>query len=190
MKYLYLLLSLLASISIDAQNFTFSFWGTGQRVCLTDATIDISVPSATIHFRESQQNTTQPVTVYRRPKNGNGSDWLPVAINLPPGTSSWTDMNVETGDVWEYQVRRSTASSDAIGYTMASLNYDQSNYRGQMILLVADNIRTAMPEKLEELKRDLTGDGWFVNELIVPRAFGWDSRDTVLTIKNQISEIY
>lgn len=190
MRYAFFILSLMASMSLTAQNFNFSFWGSGQRVCLTDATIDISIPLATIHFRESQQNTTQAVSVYRRPMNGNGSAWLQVATNLPPGTSSWTDLNVETGDVWEYQVRRSTATSDAIGYTMAAINYDQSNYRGQMILLLAENIRTAMPEKLEELKRDLTGEGWYVNELIVPRAFGWNSHDTVLTIKNQISEIY
>jgi len=190
MKYAFLLFSLFVSVSLKAQNFTFSFWGTGQRVSLTDASINNSVPSATIHFRESLLNSTQTTSVFRRPKNGNGSEWLPVATNLPPGTSSWTDMNVETGDVWEYQVRRNTASSDAIGYTMASLHYDQSNYRGQMILLVADNILNAMPAKLEELKRDLTGDGWYVNDLIVHHAFGWDSRDTVITIKNQISEIY
>ncbi|NTW25824.1 MAG: fibronectin type III domain-containing protein, partial [Lentimicrobium sp.] len=190
MRCFFSIFLLLLTLSANAQNFTFSFWGSGQRVCLTDAQVDPDIPSATLHFRDAAQNTTQAFSVYRRNVNGDGADWALVASALPAGTTSWIDQNVNVGEVWEYQVKRPAASPLAFGYTTAAVNFDQSNYRGQMILLIAGNINAAMPLKIAQLKRDLTADGWFVNQLVVPGAYGWDSRDTVLTVKNLISGIY
>jgi hypothetical protein len=132
--------------------------------------------------------------VYRRPLNGGA--WILQASNLPPGTGNWTDLNVSPGQAWEYQVRRgspwvySGVSYNAIGYACGAVQYDQSDYKGQMILLVAQSLVTNLPGKITRLKKDLTGDGWLVNELVVPDATGWDSGDTVVTIKNQILSVY
>jgi len=173
-----------------AQNFTFNFNSTGQRVCLADVSVDTAVPSATLHFRDYQNNTNRTTSVYRRQCNGTGSDWTLVASELTAGTPSWTDTNVTKGETWEYQLRRANVMGDAIGYAAATIASDQSNYRGRMILLIASNIEYELPEKVNTLIKDITGDGWFVYKLSVPKATGWYSGDTVIGIRNQIGAIY
>lgn len=59
-----------------------------------------------------------------------------------------------------------------------------------MVLLVADDIPQNLANKYHQLKKEITGDGWYVNELIVPRASNWDSGEEVVAIKNQISQVY
>ena len=197
MKYLltFSLLFFLSSFSW-AQNFSFDFNTNGKRVCLVESTIDQQATQVTINFLDASQNTTKPTSVYRRPMNGNGSDWVLQVSNLLPGTSSWTDYNVSNGLIWEYLVKRTGTwtyqgvNYDATGYTAASILFDQSNYRGQMILLIADNINSGLKEKIDTLKSDLTGEGWHVNILVVPAAKGWESGDTVVMVKNQILSLY
>lgn len=59
-----------------------------------------------------------------------------------------------------------------------------------MILLVSNDITTDLSLKYTRLKKEITADGWLVNELIVPRATNWNSSNEVVTIKNQIVNIY
>jgi hypothetical protein len=109
---------------------------------------------------------------------------------------SWTDANVTLGQVWEYQVRRSAtwtfngSTYDAIGYTIGSLNADNTTYQGQMILLVANDIVSSLAAKYTRLIKELTADGWYVNVLQVARATSWDMGSAVVTIRGQIQTIY
>lgn len=171
-------------------NFGFSFSNSGQRVCLADVAVSLSPPSATIRLLDAASNTTLSTRIYRRQLYGVGADWVQVSPVLAPGTGSWTDTNVNIGDTWEYQVKRINGAAVATGYAVACIGADKTDYRGRMILLTANNISSGIPDRYTELKKDLTGDGWFVQELIVPRASGWDSRDTVITIRQQIQNIY
>jgi hypothetical protein len=77
-----------------------------------------------------------------------------------------------------------------VGYTLGALLTDNSVYKGQMILLVSQDIPTNLATKYFRLKKELTNEGWFVNELIVPKATNWDSGNQVVTIKTQIQNIY
>lgn len=187
---LVLLVLLFVSGGIDAQNFNFNFTSTGQRVCLVEVSVDTVTPSATLHFLDYQNNTNRTTSVYRRQLNGTGSDLVLVASQLAAGTPSWTDSDISRGDIWEYQLKRANTPGDAIGYAAATVASDQSGYRGRMILLLASNIENELPEKVNTLIKDLTGDGWFVYKLSVPRAAGWYSGDTVIGIRNQISALY
>lgn len=190
-KLLSLFLLLFIYCTTQAQaNFTFDFAGAGQRVCLVDAVVTLTLPSVTIRFLDAATNATQSTNVYRRHLYGTGADWVQIASNLPAGTASYTDNAVASGDVWEYQIKRIHGATFSAGYTTAAVGYDQSNYRGRMILLVADNIAAALPARITELKKDLTGDGWLVQQLTVPKAYGWDSGDTVVGIRQQIQSIY
>ena len=171
-------------------NFSFDFSNNGQRVCLVDVAVSLAPPSVTIHFLDAAANTTQTTNVYRRHLYGSGADWVLVASGLAAGTTNWTDNAVAYGEVWEYQVKRIHGAGFSTGYTAAAVGYDQSNYRGRMILLTADNIATGLPSRYAELKKDLTGDGWQVQEIIVPVAYGWDSGDTVVGIRLQIQSLY
>lgn len=191
-----LLLLLTAAANSFAQNFTFNFNTTGQRVCLVEAEVDYNAPSVTVKLLDAASNTNKTTNIFRRPLYGTGAQWVAVATALPAGTTSWTDTDVHQGEVWEYQVKRTNTwfyageSHDATGYTVGSLLKDKSNYQGQMILLVASNISSALPAKYTRLKKELTGEGWLVNEIIVPAAHGWGSGDTVVGIRNQVAAVY
>jgi hypothetical protein len=139
-------------------------------------------------------NTSEPLFVNKRLLGT--TSWSSVASNITPGTGHWIDTNVSAGEVWEYQVKRNNTWSfastnySAVGYTLGALLTDNSVYKGQMILLVAQDIPTNLATKYFRLKKELTNEGWFVNELIVPKATNWDSGNQVVTIKTQIQNIY
>ena len=178
----------------QAQNYIFEYNNTGARVCLVSSKVDIKNNFIKVIFLDSSLNKSESIYVNRR-KFGSHS-WTNVASDLTPGTGHWIDKNVSAGDIWEYQVKRKntwsyeSANYDATGYTIGCLQSDNTGYKGQMILLVADDVPTNLPAKYVRLKKEITEDGWYVNELIVSRATNWDSGDKVVTIKNQVKEIY
>lgn len=161
---------------------------------MVSSEVNLSLNQVKINFLDSLSNSTEPLFVYRRQLGT--SAWSNVASSLPAGTGNWIDNNVSQGQIWEYQVRRLNTwnygglNFDATGYTIGSLISDNTIYKGQMILLVADDIPAELATKYIRLKKELTADGWFVNELIVPASGGWDSGNEVVTIKNQITSIY
>lgn len=170
---------------------TFDFSTEGKRVCLVDVSVDLNTPSTTLNFRDAALNTTDPIAVYRRPLYGNGDDWVLQVADLTPGTETWTDTNVNLGERWEYQVRRANNTGEAIGYVAATVLYDQSDYRGQMILVVSDDYANDLSEKITRLKKDLTADGWFVNELVVGKGnIHLFDENRVVGVKDSIAEIY
>lgn len=186
-------LSILVALNTaGSQNLSFDFQTTGKRVCFVESTVDILTPSITIKFLDSHDNTSDFTDIYRRKLYGTGTSWLPVAANLPPGTHQWVDTNVNLGEIWEYQIKRQNAWPykgqlyDATGYTCGAVLTDKTDYQGQLILLVADNIVSQLPGKYKRLKKELTGEGWFVNEIIVAKARGWNSGDRIVAVKNKI----
>lgn len=190
------LLVLAKTNTASAQNFTFNFNSNGQRVCLVESEVNITIPSVTIKLLDSNQNSFYTTDIYRRPLYGSGSDWSLIASNLSIVTNQWTDNNVALGDVWEYQIRRQNSwtynaqTYDAIGYTVGAILKDNSSYQGRMVLLVTNDIVNDLNKKYIRLKKELTGEGWLVNEIMVSKASSWYSRDTVVGIKNQIVLAY
>ncbi|HLO52784.1 MAG TPA: T9SS type A sorting domain-containing protein [Saprospiraceae bacterium] len=185
---------LLQLLHLKAQNFSFNFNTSGRRVCLVSSEVNLANNEVKIIFLDSLSNSSEPIFVNRRALGS--TTWTNVANSLPAGTGHWVDTNVSQGQIWEYQVKRfntwnySGLNYDATGYTIGSLLIDNTNYKGQMILLVADDIPVSLTMKYTRLKKEITADGWFVNELIVPKASNWDSGNEVVTIKNQINAIY
>jgi hypothetical protein len=170
-------------------NFNFNFTTSGRRVALTDAKVNLAAPSVTIRFLDAASNTSEPVKVYRRALFSVQGIWTEVA-SVNAGVSSWTDNNVSEGQVWEYQVKRTTPAGPAIGYTCAAIRYDKTGYRGRTILLLDSSLQTPLTAEIVRLKKDLTGDGWKVETVIAPRATGWYSGDTVVLVKQRIKAVY
>lgn len=193
-KIIYAILFLVTINAVYAQNYSFNFAATGRRVCLVSSKVAANNSSVKIIFHDSLSNTSEPLFVNKRLLGS--TSWSNVASNITPGTGHWIDTNVSAGEVWEYQVKRNNTWSfastnySALGYTLGALLTDNSVYKGQMILLVAQDIPTNLATKYFRLKKELTNEGWFVNELIVPKATSWDSGNQVVTIKNQIQNIY
>lgn len=195
MKKTLLKISLLffGALNTNAQNYTFNFNTTGRRVCLVSSEVDTNNEKVKLIFHDSLSNSNEPLFINRRLLGA--QTWSSVASNLNAGTGHWIDTNVNLGEVWEYQVKRQNTwsyagnSYDATGYTLGALLNDNATYKGQMILLVADDVPVNLSVKYSRLKKELTSEGWFVNEIIVPRATSWDSGNEVVTIKNQIIDI-
>lgn len=181
---------LLFQFSFSQFNFDYDFNTTGRRVCLISASVLENPPEITINLHDSAVNTSENYTIKRRPINGLFSDWTIVASNIPATTATWTDINVALGDAFEYQVSRNTGSQIATGYVTATLRYDQSNYKGQLILVIDNSFQNSLATDINQLKTDLTNEGWFVNEIYVPRANTWETEAYVVTIKNEITTIY
>jgi hypothetical protein len=185
-----LLLALLIANSTNAQlPFSFNNANNGRRVVLVQSSTSSSPAAVTIRLFDAAQNPTELIKIFRRPFMGNGTQWVQVA-SVSGGTTQWTDNNVSNGQVWEYQIRRTTSSGDAIGYTSGALQYDQTNYRGRLILLIDSSFITSLAAEINILKKDLTGDGWFIEQLYVNRANGWYSGSAVAGVKQKIKAVY
>jgi Secretion system C-terminal sorting domain len=193
-KIIYAILFFISINAVFAQNYSFNFAATGRRVCLVSSKVAANNSSVKIIFHDSLSNTSEPLFVNKRFLGT--TSWSNVASNITPGTGHSIDTNVSAGEVWEYQVKRNNTWSfastnySAVGYTLGALLTDNSVYKGQMILLVAQDIPTNLATKYFRLKKELTNEGWFVNELVVPKATSWDSGTQVVTIKTQIQNIY
>ena len=191
MRFLYSLLVLFLTIQLQAQfNFNYNFNSTGRRVCLLQSSTNTDTPSVTIEFLDKFSNTSEPYSIKRRGLNETNSDWVTLVSNLSPTSINWTDTTVTLGGVYEYQVRRSTTSGDAIGHLTVGVNYDQTNYKGKMILVIDNSFQTSLAVELLQLKKDLTNEGWNVIEIYVPRATTWETEASIVTVKNMIVTAY
>lgn len=191
MKFIYCLFTLIISVTLQAQfNFNYNFNSNGRRVCLVQSSVNASTPSVTIDLLDRFANTSEPYTIKKRPLNGTNNDWTTVATNLPATTINWTDTNVLVGNVYEYQVRRTISGGDAIGHLTVSVHYDQSNYKGRMILAIDNSFQSSLAAEIIQLKQDLTNEGWYVIEIYVPRATTWETEASIITTKNLITAAY
>jgi hypothetical protein len=191
MNFLHFLIAVLTTSFVQAQfNFNYNFSTTGRRVCLAEATVSTTNPSVTISLLDHFANTTETYTIKRRILNGSHLDWTTLVSNLPASTQTWTDTNVSLGSVFEYQIRRTTSTGDAIIHITIPVLYDQSNYKGAMILAIDTSLQTSLATEITQLKKDLTNEGWRVIELFVPRATTWETEASIITTKNQITTAY
>ncbi len=161
--------------------------GVKKRVAVVEATVQESPPQITINFLSTYYDNYS-YEIYRRSLHGN--NWGTKIVTVPANTPSWTDTNVSVGDVYEYQIRKKTANRDAIGYIAAGIRYDQSGYRGRMILLIDDTLITPLSTEIEQLKTDLVGDGWLVETIVAQRVEGWNGGQEVTVVKQQIVNVY
>ena len=181
---------------LPAQSYDFDFNNNGRRVCLAETQVDTDRGEVEIRLLDASDNAQFPTSIYRRPLGVSQPVWETVVLDLPPGTPSYLDRGLPRGQQWEYQLRRRNtwqfrgSSYDAIGYAAAANLVDRTEVQGRMILLVAADVPSAIPEAYAGLKRDLTADGWWVEELVVARASSWDSGAEVLSIRAAIQAIY
>jgi fibronectin type 3 domain-containing protein len=162
--------------------------GVKNRVSVVEATVQESPPQITINLLGTYYDNYD-YEIYRR--NLHTNNWGTKLVTLPANTTSWTDTNVSVGDVYEYQIRKKTSTNrDAIGYLAAGIRYDQTNYRGRIILLIDNTIVTPLSTEIEQLKTDLVGDGWFVETIEAERVEGWNGGQAVTVVKQQIVNVY
>jgi len=138
------------------------------------ATVTASPPSITLHFIVAGK-----YQIFR--KDPAATTWGTAITTLASDLNSWTDTNVNVGQLYEYkliytngpteaQVRAPKTGTDGrsppIGYIMTGINVDETQPRGRVIVVVATDVPTNLPTEYNQYISDLQADGWFVH--IVP----------------------
>lgn len=148
------------------------------------ANVQVSPPSITLNWLGN--SNTISYSVDRKPKNS--STWTSLAVNIPSTTTQYVDNTVGVGTHYEYRVVRSAVSGTlnypGYGYINSGIQVPEVDYRGKLILLIANNFSVSLAPEIKRLQDDLEGDGWEVLTSYV------STTSSVTAIKSQIVNTY
>lgn len=136
-----------------------------------DLKADVSpiVPHITLSWSLRQNANISAQKIYRRLKGD--PTWV-LQANLTTSDTGWADSSAVPGVEYEYWMQRSytTISPNvAIGYIAAGYNLPMVEDRGKILLVVDDTMLTPLAPEIDQLKLDLTADGWTVVSIPVAR---------------------
>jgi PKD repeat protein len=179
-KKLLLAFSLLLIICVNAQpNPT-------PKDCSVELWANVQVSPPTITLNWLGNSNTISYSVDRKPKNS--STWTSLAVNIPSTTTQYVDNTVGLGTHYEYRVVRSAASGTlnypGYGYINSGIQIPEVEYRGKLILLIANNFSVSLAPEIKRLEDDLEGDGWEVLKSYV------STTSSVTTVKAQVVNTY
>lgn len=121
--------------------------------------------------------------VYRRLFGNKRWSATPVAI-LKGDANSFVDLKVKSGVQYEYRVDKFASNFVGRSYLCSGIDLPLVDYRGAVLLLVESSIAGVLDKELQQLKRDLIGDGWRV----ITRDASRD--DSVETVRKLIRKTY
>jgi len=104
-------------------------------------------------------SSTTSITIQRKLRTA--SAWSSLATPAATATS-YTDNTVSVGQVYEYKVTRVAGGVTGTGYVCTGINVSAPDYRGKLVLLVDNTFSSTLSAELQQLVRDLRGDGWAV----------------------------
>ena len=99
-------------------------------------------------------------------------------------TNSYTDNAVISGIIYEYRVVKTTPLLTGYGYISSGINIPSPDIRGTLLLAVDNNFATPLQTEINQLTKDLIGDGWKV----IQKNFASSSKDTA--VKNWVVQEY
>lgn len=114
-------------------------------------------PSAGITYRAH--------TLFR--KASGATDWGQPLAQLDGSATGFSDINVKSGVVYEYQIIREAITNDGVifsgfGYVCGGIAVPPEEHPGTMLLLVDNRQVEPLKTELVRLQHDLAGDGWQV----------------------------
>ncbi len=92
-------------------------------------------------------------------KDSGATTWSPL-VNLVGTAQGYTDTQVTTGRVYEYQIVRQSPNITAYGYVAAGIAVSPADTRGRIILVIERSIAAGLATEINRLALDLVGDGW------------------------------
>lgn len=114
--------------------------------------------------------------IYRRVAGS--SDWGASLANVTVTTGqTWTDNTVQEGVQYEYRIL-TPAPNPYGGYILAGVKVDKTQPKGRFVVVVTSDVIANLPTEYAQYKADLVADGWFVHEIITPRAADYTSNGT------------
>lgn len=140
-----------------------------------DFAIDLKVtpsdtpPHITLDWTLRQAASISAQAIYRRPK---GSVTWNLEATLGNADTTYADPTAVPGVEYEYWMRRTytgLSPNTAVGYITAAVNLPLVENRGTLLLVVDDTMVGPLGPEIEQLRNDLTGDGWTVQTIAAPR---------------------
>jgi hypothetical protein len=130
-----------------------------QKVLKVHVTLEDNSP---IGFRWPETGIDAKFLIYRMTEDPIGkphNTWGPPVAVLPPGSSHWTDVDVEAGRVYEYAIAN---GSKKFAFLAAGTRIPLIEDRGVLLLIVDASHAAELATELGRLRDDLVGDGWRV----------------------------
>ncbi|MGB8170115.1 MAG: DNRLRE domain-containing protein [Chthoniobacteraceae bacterium] len=135
-----------------------------------------TVPYITLSWTQRQQANITAQNIYRRLKGA--TSWV-LQSALSTSATSYADGTALPGVEYEYWMQRtySTISPNtAVGYINAGKDLPLVESRGKLLLVIDATMTVPLGPEIEQLKNDLTADGWLVQTIAAAR------RDTLTDV--------
>src|SRR3954471_9111187 len=145
------------------------------------ATVQSSPPQIILQWEPDPYGAAN-YTVFRKTRDatswGNG-------VSLPGSASSYTNTDVTVGSAYEYQIiKNASLGYLGSGYIYSGIAAPLTEYRGKLVLIVANTYVATLSNELARLENDLVGDGWEVIRHDV------SSADSPATVRNLVITDY
>ncbi len=131
---------------------------TNERAVRVMAEVQPAQPQITLRWQPFPEATGY--SVFRR--QAGSTSWGGAIASLPGSALEYADATVEPGVGYEYKVQRAGAST-GYGYVHSGIALPQVDYRGRLILVVANGMSGLLAGPIAQLEKDLLADGWLVS---------------------------
>ena len=148
------------------------------------AAVSNSTPYITLSWSIRRLGNITAQKVHRRLKGE--TTWVKQA-DLTTNQTSYADSTAVPGIEYEYWMERTYTGiypTTAMGYLSAGMNVPMVESRGTLVLVVDSTMTSLLAPEIEQLKSDLTGDGWTVQTITALRT------DTAANVRAQIKTVY
>lgn len=154
------------------------------------ADVSPTVPHITLSWSLRQNANITGQQVYRRLKGE--ANWI-LQATLSSTDTLWADTTAMPGVEYEYWMKRTYTTispSNPLGYLSAGYNLPMVEDRGTLLLLVDDTMLAPLGPEIDQLKRDLTADGWTVQVISAARRDSLTDGTAVADTKALIKAAY
>jgi photosystem II stability/assembly factor-like uncharacterized protein len=146
---------------------------------LTSAVVTTSPPQITISWVSDPNALSYSIDK----KLSVDTSWTNLG-SLPGSTNTYIDNAVSTGIIYEYRVVKTTPLVTGYGYVYSGIDMPEQDARGTLLLAVDTNFVVPLQTEMDQLKKDLIGDGWKVKQ----KNFAATAKDT--SLKNWVVNEY
>lgn len=148
------------------------------------ATVSDTTPHIVLTWTQRVQSNITAQKIHRRLKGT--TTWTKQA-DLTTTQTTYTDSTAQPNVEYEYWMERNLTGltpNVAMGYLSAGVKVAEVHTRGVLLLVIDDTMLTPLAPEIAQLKLDLAGDGWTVQQITAPRT------GTAASIKTLISNAY
>ena len=131
---------------------------------------------------------TNAMNYFVRRKQLSDEKWQDLAT-VDSITSTFTDLDIEEGQAYEYYIEKWGYDYDSYGHIFAGYKVPEEESNGRALILVDNTVADTLAFELERYITDLIAEGWEPVMKTVPRTESF-SAATVTEIKELIEEEY